>query len=150
MARLKRGSRTLARAEDRAGKLQLVDARLNFGAGTSLAAFRRDMARTRAQLNAYNRLLGQADGALIDLVQAEKRLADLSERLLQGVAARYGRDSDQYEIAGGTAKSDVRRRQRHRTSPRAAARPLSKVVALVAEKPTHHPTVGDPGGRIVG
>ena len=150
MARLKRGSQTLVKAQHRASRLHNVDARLNMGAGVSLAAFRRDMARTEARLEAYNFLLAQADGALIDLVQAEKRLADLSERLLQGVAARYGRDSGKYEIAGGTAKSEVRRRQQRRAAQRAVARPASKVVALVAEKFINHQIDGDPGERIVG
>jgi hypothetical protein len=131
MARLKRGSRTLAKAEDRASRLRHVDARLNLGQGASLTALRREIDRTKARLKSYNQLLAQADGALIDLVQSERRLADLSERLLQGVAARYGRNSGQYEIAGGTRKNRVRRTRR--------SQPARPEVAAAATAPVKEP-----------
>lgn len=40
---------------------------------------------------------------------AEDRLKDLSERVLLGVATRYGKDSDEYEMAGGIRKSERKR-----------------------------------------
>ena len=43
------------------------------------------------------------------LAGADTALADLSERMLAGVASQFGRDSDAYEKAGGTRKSDRRR-----------------------------------------
>ncbi|MBM4025843.1 MAG: hypothetical protein FJ280_10625 [Planctomycetes bacterium] len=39
----------------------------------------------------------------------EKKLKDLTERMLAAVAARYGKDSDEYEKAGGTRKSERKR-----------------------------------------
>ena len=41
----------------------------------------------------------------------DKRLSSLSGRVLSGVAAQYGRDSIQYEKAGGGLGERRRRRQ---------------------------------------
>lgn len=42
----------------------------------------------------------------------EAELADLTERMLKGVASQYGRDSVEYGQAGGTRKSDIKRSPR--------------------------------------
>jgi hypothetical protein len=49
---------------------------------------------------------------------AEKTLRDMSERMLTGVATKYGKDSDEYEKAGGVRKRD---RKRFRTQTKKAA-----------------------------
>ncbi|BAZ67792.1 hypothetical protein NIES4106_25490 [Fischerella sp. NIES-4106] len=33
-------------------------------------------------------------------------MGDISERMLTGVACKYGKDSSEYEMAGGVRKSD--------------------------------------------
>ena len=50
-----------------------------------------------------------ADAALVALEQSESELADLSERMLKGVASEFGRDSVEYEKAGGVRKSKIKR-----------------------------------------
>jgi hypothetical protein len=40
----------------------------------------------------------------------EKALRDLSSLMLSGVKVKNGRDSNEYEMAGGTRLSDVHRR----------------------------------------
>jgi len=37
----------------------------------------------------------------------EKELRDMSSQMLSGVKVKYGRDSNQYEMAGGTRLSDI-------------------------------------------
>ena len=49
---------------------------------------------------------------------AEKAIRDLSERMLAGVASKYGKDSSEYEMAGGTRKSE-RKRPTRKTPPAA-------------------------------
>lgn len=39
----------------------------------------------------------------------EKQLRDLSERMLIAVAAKYGKNSYEYEMAGGVRKSERKR-----------------------------------------
>lgn len=60
-------------------------------------------------LDAYNTLLSQTDGALNAFVVAEKGLKDLSERMLSGVAVKFGKDSAPYKMAGGVRKSERNR-----------------------------------------
>jgi hypothetical protein len=45
---------------------------------------------------------------LVELEQSETELADWTERMLKGVASRYGRNSEEYAKAGGTRKDDIR------------------------------------------
>ena len=42
---------------------------------------------------------------------AERALADRSRRMLSGVEAKYGPDSDEYEKAGGTRRPEHRKRR---------------------------------------
>ena len=49
------------------------------------------------------------DGAYNNFLAEEASLRDLSERMLAGVAAVYGKNSDQYEQAGGVRKSERKR-----------------------------------------
>jgi hypothetical protein len=46
------------------------------------------------------------------LKEKEKLLRAFSERMLTGVAAKFGKDSEQYQKAGGTKKSERRRPKR--------------------------------------
>jgi hypothetical protein len=59
----------------------------------------------------YNKLLSQVDEASNKLKVAERALADRSRRMLARVATKYGPDSDEYEKAGGTRRSEHRKRR---------------------------------------
>jgi hypothetical protein len=47
-----------------------------------------------------------------EVIAKEKHLRDLHERMLMGVAARHGRDSIEYEKAGGIRKSERKKKAR--------------------------------------
>lgn len=79
------------------------------GESLTLAAYKAKIIATRTVLEAYNTLLSNADAALVALEQSESELADLSERMLKGVASEFGRDSVEYEKAGGVRKSKIKR-----------------------------------------
>ncbi|HEY4721280.1 MAG TPA: hypothetical protein VII92_05510 [Anaerolineae bacterium] len=106
MARQKRTSPIVTKAQTRAAKLSTIDAALDLGNGLTLAAFRTKIADTQTKLDAYNAALGAVDGTNNALVQGEKELADLHERMLSAVSGKYGKDSNEYEVAGGTRKSE--------------------------------------------
>ena len=57
----------------------------------------------------YNQLLALLDEKSVLLREAEKRVADFSERIMAAVAARHGKDSAEYAHAGGKRKSDIKR-----------------------------------------
>jgi hypothetical protein len=51
-------------------------------------------------------LLIDIDSAKATLEALEKTVRETSERLVAGVAFKYGKDSREYEMAGGGRKSD--------------------------------------------
>lgn len=109
MARSKSSSAIAESAQERLTGLGSIDPALDLGNGLTVAAYREAIQDVRAKLTAYNALLSKVDDANNALRAAEKELRSLSERMLAGVAARYGKDSSQYEMAGGTRKSEIKR-----------------------------------------
>lgn len=111
----KKRSIVLDKARSRQASLLSVGAKLDFGNGLTTAAFDKTLDDTQKALKVYNTLLSQIDQAYNSFQFLEKSLADMSDRMLTGIATQYGKNSDQYEMAGGTCKSERRR------SPRLAA-----------------------------
>ena len=109
MARQKRNSPSIDEGNTRAVSLKTIDPAMDFGNGVSLAALTAATATTKTKLDAYNGLLSQADDALNAVESAEKAVSDLSSRLLSGVKTKFGADSSQYEQAGGTRQSEIKR-----------------------------------------
>jgi hypothetical protein len=63
--------------------------------------------------------LWQTRSGASSLKEKEKLLRAFSERMLTGVAAKFCKDSEQYQKAGGTKKSE-RRRPKRKTAKVAA------------------------------
>ncbi|MEB3357737.1 MAG: hypothetical protein VKK04_13495 [Synechococcales bacterium] len=110
MGRPKRGSRVLSRAERRAAALRSLGTELDLGHELTLAAYNQLIQQLREQIALYNESLSYTDRAANAVEETEKQLRLLSERMLIGVAAKYGKDSDEYEMAGGTRKSEYKKR----------------------------------------
>ncbi|MBU6230130.1 MAG: hypothetical protein KGQ93_10600 [Cyanobacteria bacterium REEB459] len=102
MVRLERSSQVLQKAERRAAGLKSIDPSLDLGNGLSLRSYCRLMERLQEQIADYREILALADRANRSVRQGERQLRKLSERLLMAVAARYGKDSPEYEMAAGT------------------------------------------------
>lgn len=123
MARVKKqSSLKLELATTRAAGLESIDPTLDLGNGLTLVAYRAKIQDTTTKLSAYNTKLSEADDAQNAFLMAEGSMSDTSERMLAGVAAKYGRDSTEYEMAGGTKKSERRRPGARTTPPKAAAK----------------------------
>ena len=99
----------MEKAETRAASLASIDPALDLGNGLTLAAYQAAIETTHEKLASYNTKLSDADEALNVFQAEEKELAGLSERMLGAVATKYGKDSDEYEKAGGTKKSERKR-----------------------------------------
>ena len=96
MARNKRMSSVLESAQTRLAALSSIDPKLSLGAGLGMDDYEARISSTRGALDAYyNTLLSQVDGAYNDFLADEASLRDLSERMLAGVGAVYGKDSDE-------------------------------------------------------
>ncbi len=109
MARLKRSSKVLQKAEHRCAALKSISVTLDLGNGLSLENYLLLIDSLRSQLDSYNKSLSMVDRAATTVQDTEQELRTLSERMLIAVAARYGKDSYEYEMAGGTRKSDRKR-----------------------------------------
>jgi len=102
-------SRTIQNASTRAAGLESIDPALELGGGMTLEAYKAAIENARSKQTAYNTLLAQSDEGANELDAAEAALRDLTDRMLAAVAAKFGRDSNEYEQAGGKRKSDRRR-----------------------------------------
>jgi hypothetical protein len=69
-----------------------------------------------AKLKEYNDALAKTDAMLNDIEKLEKEARDLTERALAGVASKYGKDSSEYEKAGGRRKSERKKPPPRRTT----------------------------------
>lgn len=106
MSRKKRTSRILEKAEIRISGLKAVDPAMDFGESRSVVNMSVQIDRLRSHIEDYNRALTFLDSSKKQIEELEKSLGDLSDRMLTGVAFKYGKDSREYEMAGGTRKSD--------------------------------------------
>lgn len=121
MARRKKQSATLTKAEGRLVGIKSINTKLDMGSGMSVAAYEKEIAALRQKIVGYNTTLAQLDATSNDIIDAEKKLSTLSERMLLGVAMKYGKDSSEYEMAGGTRRSERRRRKASQPVAEAAA-----------------------------
>lgn len=106
MGRVRRTSKVLETTQVRAASIKSISATLDLGNGLTVAAFDTAIANLQAKLADYNQALAAIDEKANTLALAEKEVRDLSERMLAGVAARFGKDSSEYEQAGGVRKSE--------------------------------------------
>lgn len=96
-------------AAARAASLKSIDTALDLGNGLVLSSYEAAIANFRTELDGYNTLLSSIDEKLNIVEELEKKLKDLSERMLAGVASKYGKNSNEYEKAGGVKKSERKR-----------------------------------------
>jgi hypothetical protein len=110
MSRRKRTSRALEKAELRSSGLKAIDPSMNFGDARNLQNLTQLIEQYRTKIDAYNTALAVIDSSKTEMEELEKTLSDLTEKMLIGVAFKYGKDSREYEMAGGVRKSDRIRR----------------------------------------
>lgn len=117
MARQKRSSRLIPKAEKRLAGLKSIDSKLNLGEGLTIETFNTSIEGLRRKIDDYNRLLSSVDALRIEVNQAEKTLRAVFEKALLLVAARYGKDSIEYAKAGGVRSSERKRPTRQTIMP---------------------------------
>jgi hypothetical protein len=120
MGRLKRTSKVLEKAYVRAAGLRSIGPE-DFGGGLTSAAYEAAVEDTRQKLDAYNEALSLVDERANILTDSEKTLQDLNERVLAGIAAKYGKNSNQYEKIGGIRKDDRKRPSVRKSSKQPSA-----------------------------
>jgi hypothetical protein len=109
MARRQRTSLTAEKAHKRALGITAFAPAFDLGDGISLTALQTKTGQIQSMVDEYNSKLTELDAMLNQIQREEKALNELSTRLLAGVGAKYGKDSDEYEQAGGTRTSEIQR-----------------------------------------
>ncbi|MEH2084453.1 MAG: hypothetical protein V7K89_32140 [Nostoc sp.] len=109
MARPKRNSRTLGKAEVRLASIKSINPTLDVGESLTVKDYTEKIENLRQSLEAYNTTLSTIDVLLTQIVENEQDLADYSEKILRGIAYKYGNNSHEYQMAGGIRKSDRKR-----------------------------------------
>jgi hypothetical protein len=112
MGRARRTSKVLDKAQARSAGIKSINPTLDLGSGLTTASFDAAISNAQTLLSEYNQALAAIDDKYNALVAAEKTLGDISERMLAGIAARFGKDSSEYEQAGGVRKSERKRSTR--------------------------------------
>lgn len=110
MSRLKKStSKKYDKAVTRLSALKSIDTKMDLGNGLSLEMYEIAIANLRKRIDSYNTLLSGVDELYNQVKESEKQLSDLSERMLAGIASKFGKNSDEYEKAGGVKKSERKR-----------------------------------------
>ena len=122
MARRKKTlNATVTKAEARLRGVKSIDPKLNLGGGMSVAAFEKEITEMRQKIDAHSNMVSKLDEASNELEMMDRKLSDLTSRMLAGVLAHYGRDSNEYEMAGGVRRSERKRRR---------AKPVAEAAAV--------------------
>jgi hypothetical protein len=109
MVRQRRGSQVLEDAQQRMIDLKTIGSNLEFNSKLTLINFDAEIEQFRHELEAYNGLLAQLDVARTELLEREKNLKNMTTDMLTGVASQFGKDSSEYQMAGGTRRSERKR-----------------------------------------
>ncbi|BAY08009.1 hypothetical protein [Calothrix sp. NIES-2098] len=112
MTRQKRISRVLDTAKFRVANFQAIDPNMTFDDDCNLQNLTQTIDEFRNVLDTYNAALALVDSSKTKVDAMERTLRSLSDKMLRGVGFRYGRDSDEYELAGGVRDSERTRKSR--------------------------------------
>ncbi|MCK9424603.1 MAG: hypothetical protein M0Q21_01035 [Ignavibacteriaceae bacterium] len=111
--REKTKSPVVEKAESRLNGMQVVDGKqeapVNYGNSKTpltVAEMTAQIALVESKRGDYNRALKAADELSNDIDAEEKKLSEMSTKVLSGAVSEFGEDSDEYEQLGGTKKSD--------------------------------------------
>jgi hypothetical protein len=112
MTRRKRSSRILEKAEFRVAGLKAIDPKINFDDTYNLQNLTQLIDNFHNMLDDYNAAIAMIDSSRKKLDEMEKTLSQVSDKMLMGVGFKYGKNSNEYELAGGVRDSERIRKSR--------------------------------------
>jgi len=124
MSRPKRGSKVLDKAQRRLAGLKSINTTLDLGNGLTIETLLGLIEESRQKLETYNMTLSMVDQNYNTFLESERSLSELCQRMMNGVASKYGKNSDEYQMAGGA------RRTKRRVTQRTAENKISASVAV--------------------
>jgi len=117
MARLKTSSKTFEKAFRRMAAVKSIAPDFDLGNDLTVDNYQAAITDVKDAMDDYNTTLSTVDDKLNFLKAKELTLQDWNERILVGVAAKFGKNSSQYEQAGGKRKSEKKRPTRKTDAP---------------------------------
>ena len=112
MPRKKKTAVVAEKAEHRLAGMKAIDPQLDLGEGCNVSNLQSAIEELREKITTYNEALSVIDSTTLDIKNLEKQLKQLNQKALLGIAFKYGKNSEQYALAGGVKTSDVVRRRR--------------------------------------
>lgn len=106
----------LEKGVTRLAAIKSIDSNLDLGNGITVANYEVQIKAMQTKLGAYNTTLSTVDNQYNDCNTQNDVVKDWNERILSGVATKFGKNSSQYEMAGGVRKSE-RKKQTPRKKP---------------------------------
>ncbi|MBD2606790.1 hypothetical protein H6G81_20200 [Scytonema hofmannii FACHB-248] len=106
MARQKRTSRVLEKAHLRFSGLKSIVPDIKFDEDYNLEKMMVSIEQLRTKVEVYNTALSVVDSSITEIEEMEQNLRQFCEKMLMIVAIKYGKDSREYEMAGGVRNSD--------------------------------------------
>lgn len=86
--------------------MKSIDPALDLGNGKKLSSYIAEVDNYKNMLSDYNTALSTVDNLYNKCIAQVSVLKDWNEKMLLGIADKYGKDSSEYEMAGGTRKSE--------------------------------------------
>ncbi|PYS21126.1 MAG: hypothetical protein DMF72_18435 [Acidobacteria bacterium] len=99
----------MAAARQRLAGLNKIIPIPNLGPNITVLAYQGVITDTANLEESHNQLAAQMDDSSNRFDEQENLMADWNRRMLSAVEAQYGPDSSEYEMVGGTRKSERKR-----------------------------------------
>jgi hypothetical protein len=96
----------LEKAKTRLAALKSISADLDLGNGITVPFYQDEISQYEKTVELYNTTLSTIDDLYNECIAQKIVMRDWNERVLTGVATKYGKNSSQYEMAGGVKKSE--------------------------------------------
>lgn len=111
-----RSSKVLEISKRRLERLKSINPPLQSNEGISITDYETSINQLESMEATYNTSISDLDSQLSAIKTKEKTIRDQRERMLQFVAAKFGKDSDEYVAAGGIRKSERKKPQSKKIS----------------------------------
>lgn len=98
--------RDLDKGRTRLAAVKSIDTALDLGNDLTIANYETEVEKTEAAIALYNTTLSTIDDLYNAALAKIEGLKDWNERMLNGVASKFGTNSSEYEMAGGVRKSE--------------------------------------------
>jgi hypothetical protein len=119
-------SKGLGKAQRRLKGFRYLHPQFDLGNGINTQDFVRKTETMEARLKAHNELvtdfLAKVTASRAEVKELDQDLAETAERMLNTIAAIYGKDSDEYEMAGGTKRSTAKKKAEKTISSNSATK----------------------------